>query len=100
MKSGQTLWAEMIADYDRGIASVAAARRTWAALEPQIDPERFAKIAVFLRLEERDARWWRDASLSYWMSVNGLQLPPGASPPAHDLDWYKAQDFTYAPGHP
>lgn len=100
MKSGRTLWAEMVADYDRGIASVASARRTWSALEPQIDAERFAKTSVFLGMEERDARSWRDASLSYWMSVSGLELPPGTSPPTHDLDWYKAQDFAYAPGHP
>ena len=100
MKSGRTLWAEMVADYDRGIASVASAGRTWATLERQVDAERFAKTAAFLRIEERDARWWRDASLSYWMSVNGLRLPAGATPPAHDLAWYKAQDFTYAPGNP
>ncbi|QXQ05163.1 alpha-glucuronidase [Sphingosinicellaceae bacterium] len=100
MKSGLTLWAEMVGDYDRGIASVAATRRTWAALEPLVDAERFTKTAVFLQIEERDARWWRDASLAYWMSVNGLKLPSGAAPPAHDLAWYKAQDFAYAPGHP
>lgn len=100
MMSGRSLWAELVADYDRGIATVGAARRTWATLEPLIDAGRFAKTAVFLTIEERDARWWRDASLAYWMSVNGLPLPPGVTPPAHDLAWYKAQDFAYAPGHP
>ena len=100
MKSGQTLWVEMVADYDRGIATVASARQTWATLEPQVDADRFAKSAAFLEIEERDAHWWRDASLAYWMSINGLKLPAGAARPAHDLAWYTAQHFTYAPGNP
>ena len=30
---------------------------------------------------------------------DGLPLPAGAAAPAHDLDWYKALSFPYAPGH-
>ncbi|MBP2276163.1 MAG: alpha-glucuronidase [Sphingomonas echinoides] len=100
LKSGKTLWPEMVADYDRGVAYVDDMRRTWANVRPAIDDERFAKTAAFLDIQQREARWWRDASLAYWMSVNGLPLPPGAAPPAHDLAWYKAQNFPYAPGNP
>jgi hypothetical protein len=73
---------------------------TGTALRPLIDAERWQKTADFLAIEERDARWWRDASLAYWMSLNGLALPPGAAPPEHDLAWYKAQSYPYAPGKP
>ncbi len=100
MASGRTLWAELVAHYDRGVADVAKMRRDWATLAPQIDSERFTKTATLLAVQEREARWWRDASLAYWMSLNGLALPPGAAPPAHDLAWYKAQHFSYAPGDP
>ncbi|MFA5962490.1 MAG: alpha-glucuronidase family glycosyl hydrolase [Sphingomonas sp.] len=100
MTSGRTLWAELVAHYDRGVAHVARMRRTWATLAPDIDAARFAKTATFLAIQEREARWWRDASLAYWMSVNGLGLPPGAAPPAHDLAWYEAQHFSHAPGNP
>jgi alpha-glucuronidase len=75
-------------------------RRDWSALAPQVDAERFTKTAALLAIQEREARWWRDASLAYWMSLNGLALPPGTEPPAHDLAWYKAQHFPYAPGNP
>jgi alpha-glucuronidase len=34
------------------------------------------------------------------MSVNGLPLPTGTPPPAHDLAWYKAQRVANAPGNP
>lgn len=100
MASGGTLWAALVAHYDRGVAQVARMRRTWAALAPDVDAERFAKTATFLAIQEREARWWRDASLAYWISINGLRLPPGAAPPAHDLAWYEAQHFSHAPGSP
>jgi alpha-glucuronidase len=100
MASGRTLWEELVAHYDAGVASVAGMRREWDALRPLIDDERWQKTADLLAIEERDARLWRDASLAYWMSLNGLPLPAGSAPPAHDLAWYKAQSNPYAPGNP
>ncbi|MGU3392360.1 alpha-glucuronidase family glycosyl hydrolase [Sphingomonas sp. M1A8_2b] len=100
LSSGRTVWAEMVHDYDRGIAYVADIRRTWDALKPAIDVERWTKTATYLAVQQREARWWRDASLAYWMSVNGLPLPAGTAPPKHDLAWYKAQRFPHAPGNP
>jgi alpha-glucuronidase len=100
MASGRSLWAEMVHDYDSGVGYVADMRRRWDALKPQVDAERWGKTAMYLAVQEREARWWRDASLAYWMSVNGLPLPEGAAAPAHDLAWYKAQRFPYAPGNP
>ncbi len=100
LASGRTLWAEMVHDYDSGVGYVADMRRQWDTLKTQVDAERWAKTATYLAVQEREARWWRDASLAYWMSVNGLPLPAGAAAPAHDLAWYKAQRFPYAPGNP
>ncbi|KHL24652.1 alpha-glucuronidase [Croceibacterium mercuriale] len=100
MQSGRTLWAELVHDYDRGIGSVVQMRRQWDTLAPLVDAERHAETAAFLAIQQRDAQWWRDASIAYWRSLNGLPLPDGAAAPAHDLDWYKALSFPYAPGHP
>jgi alpha-glucuronidase len=100
LPTGRTLWAELVHRYDRGVATVVDLRRRWDTLRPVIDPERWQKTAELLAVQEREARWWRDASLAYWMSVNGLPLPAGSAPPAHDLAWYKAQQFPYAPGNP
>jgi len=100
MASGRSLWAEMVHDYDRGVGYVADMRQRWDGLRGQVDAERWAKTATYLDIQEREARWWRDASLAYWMSVNGRSLPTGAAAPAHDLDWYKAQHAAYAPGNP
>jgi len=45
-----------------------------------------------------EARWWRDASIAYWQSLNKLPLPTGHSPPAHPLEWYQAVHFDNVPG--
>ena len=89
----------IIAHYDRGVAYVVQMQRQWESLRPKIDAERWQKTATYLAVQEREARWWRDASLAYWMSVNHRPLPAGVRAPDHDLAWYKAQRFPYAPGH-
>jgi alpha-glucuronidase len=98
MASGRTLWAEMVADYDRGVGYVTGMRTRWATVKPLVDAERWQKTATYLAVQEREARWWRDASLAYWMSVNHLPLPAGAAAPMHDLAWYKRLQFPFAPG--
>lgn len=98
MPSGRTLWAELVARYDRGVATVTDMRRRWAALQPDIDAARHAEVSAYLAQQEREARWWRDACIVYFQSVSGLPLPAGVRPPERSLDDYKAQRFPYAPG--
>ncbi len=98
MKDGRNLWEDLVAHYDRGVAYVAGMQRQWDGLRDKIDAERWQKTATYLAIQEREARWWRDASLAYWMSVNHRPLPDGVRPPEHDLAWYKARQFPYAPG--
>ncbi len=98
MKDGRTLWEYLVAHYDRGVAYVAGMQRQWDGLRDKIDAERWQKTATYLAIQEREARWWRDASLAYWMSVNHRPLPDGVRPPEHDLAWYKARQFPHAPG--
>lgn len=99
-RSGRTLWAELVARYDRGAAAVDRISVQWTALAPYVDSERFGAVADFLRIQQREARWWRDASIAYFGSVCGCALPPGVRPPAHPLDWYRALRFPDAPGNP
>ena len=100
LADGRTLWEEMVHRYDRGVAEVAAMRAQWATLKSRIDAERWTKTDTYLAIQQREARWWRDASLAYWMSINGLALPAGSRAPEHSLDYYKQLRFPYAPGNP
>ena len=67
MSDGQTLWQSLVAHYDRGVAQVEAMQRTWAGLEAYVDADRYAKTRDFLAIQLREARWWRDACLAYFM---------------------------------
>lgn len=98
LPAGKTLWEELVARYDAGAAGVDAMAADWAALAPHIDPARHAAVAADLAIQQREARWWRDASLSYWQSVNGLPLPPDAAPIPESLEAYRARTFPEAPG--
>ncbi|PHQ61234.1 MAG: alpha-glucuronidase, partial [Sphingobium sp.] len=100
LKSGETLWDGLVHHYDRGVAYVADMQKTWESLRPLVDPERFAQTKAFLKIQHREAKWWRGASIAYFQSIAKRPLPTGSDAPAHDLDWYKAQDFPYAPGNP
>jgi alpha-glucuronidase len=98
LPSGRSLWAELVTRYDRGVASVADMRRRWAALRPHIDAARHAEVSAYLAVQEREARWWRDACIAYFQSVSGLPLPAGMRPPEKRLEHYKTLHFPFAPG--
>ncbi|WP_443018535.1 alpha-glucuronidase family glycosyl hydrolase [Sphingobium sp. Leaf26] len=99
LQSGETLWDGLVHRYDRGVRYVADMQTTWASLKPYVDAERFAETDSFLTIQHREAQWWRDASIAYFQSVSKRPLPAGSATPAHDLNWYKALKFPYAPGH-
>jgi len=99
MRSGHSLWDELVMHYTHGVDEVKQMRATWVTLKGRIDPERYAQIDAFLAIQQNEARWWRDASIAYWQSLNHLPLPDGYAPPAHSLDYYKSLSFPYAPGH-
>ena len=100
LASGETLWDGMVHRYDRGVAYVAGMRATWDELRPMIDAERFAQTQTFLSIQQKEAQWWRDASIAYFQSIAKRPLPSGAAPPPETLEAYKMRKFPYAPGNP
>jgi alpha-glucuronidase len=100
LRSGRWLWDELVRRYSSGVASVAQMRKTWSGLGAFVDPERFAQVAAFLAIQQREAQWWRDASIAYFQSLSHLPLPPGFAPPPHSLQYYESLCFPYAPGNP
>ncbi len=98
-RSGRPLWDELVFRYTRGVDEVKAMRETWRRLDGRIDAERYAQIAAFLAIQEKEAQWWRDASIAYFGSISGRPLPAGYAPPAHPLAYYESLSFPYAPGH-
>jgi alpha-glucuronidase len=86
---GRTLWNELVARYNAGVDSVRSMQRTWNAQRGRIDDERFGDVAAFLAIQEKEARWWRDAALSYFQSFSHLPIPAPYEQPAHSLEYYE-----------
>ena len=97
--SGRTLWDELVVRYSEGVAAVHAMARTWEGLAPLVDAERHAEVRDFLAIQADEAKWWRDACIAYFQSISQRPLPEGYAPPEHDLDYYRAIETPYAPGH-
>ncbi|MDQ2667623.1 MAG: alpha-glucuronidase, partial [Gemmatimonadota bacterium] len=90
MKSGRTLWNEMIVRFNAGVDTVRSMQRTWNDVRSAIDPERFAEVQSFLAIQEKEARWWRDADLAYFQTFSHLPIPAPFDQPAHTLEYYQA----------
>ncbi len=89
LRSGRTLWEELLRHYQAGVDTVRSMQRSWDSLERLVDAERFHRVQALLRVQEAEARWWRDASVLYWQSFSHLPLPPDYEVPRHPLDWYR-----------
>ena len=98
MASGRPLWDELVHRYTRGVRQVEKMQATWDRLRGEVDDARHRHVAAFLRIQRNEAQWWRDASVAYFQSINGRELPAGEVPPPHPLAYYQALQFPFAPG--
>jgi alpha-glucuronidase len=99
MRSGRTLWDELVYRYTHGVDVVRELRKAWDEVGPLVDTERRDQVAAFLRIQEKEAKWWRDACVAYFQSFSQRPIPPGLPAPEHPLDYYKALSFSHVPGH-
>ncbi len=98
MKSGRSLWGELCYRYNRGVESVRRMQQTWDTLAAFVDEARFEHVRWLLRIQEKEARWWRDACLSYFQSFSRLPIPPDYEQPAESLAYYMNIVHYYVPG--
>jgi alpha-glucuronidase len=91
MKDGRTLWEALVAEYDAGVSDVVRMRKTWEQMAFFVDGERFEVVAKNLGIQEREAKWWRNAMLAYFQSKSGLAIPAGHPPLEHPLEYYESR---------
>ena len=89
MKSGRTLWEELVYKYYKGVEQVRWIRDEWDLLEGMIDQPRFEHVRSLLSIQEEDAVRWRNVCVTYFQSRSGLPIPDHYEKPDHDLDYYK-----------
>ena len=98
MRSGRTLWDELVYRYNTGVEQVRGMQRLWDGYEGMIDEERFSDVKAFLAIQEKEARWWRDSVLLYFQQFSRMPIPPEYEQPEQTLEYYQSLRFPYAPG--
>lgn len=86
MKDGKTLWDELCYKYDSGVQQVRAYQKLWDRMEPFVDEQRFREIQSKLRIQARDAVWWKDACLLYFQTFSKRPVPYDIERPVHELE--------------
>jgi alpha-glucuronidase len=87
--SGRPVWDELVFRYNAGVDTVRAMQKEWASVRPEVDAERFAQVTQFLGIQEREARWWRDAALTYFQQFSRMPIPARYEQPAHPVAYYQ-----------
>ncbi|MGE5785074.1 MAG: alpha-glucuronidase family glycosyl hydrolase [Myxococcales bacterium] len=98
MHSGRTLWEELCLHYETGVDFVRRTRALWQSLEAFVDAFRFEHVSSYLAIQEREARWWRDACTQYFQQFSRRPFPAGYEPPEHPLEYYRGLVHYYVPG--
>ena len=89
MASGRTLWDELTFRYCRGVDSGARRwRRPGTGSSTLVDAERYEETRAFLAIQEKEARWWRDASVLYFQTFSKRPIQDSCGPPADTLEHY------------
>jgi alpha-glucuronidase len=99
MTSGRNLWDELCVKYRQGVDTVRWMQQQWNGLKAFLDEERFQQVKMFLTLQEKDAKWWRNACLLYFQTFSKMALPIKYEKPDHTLEYYKSLKFPFAPGN-
>lgn len=97
MTSGRTLWEELCYSYDAGVQGVRRMQSQWDALKGKIDPENFRHVETMLRIQEKEAVWWRNACLLYFQTFSKRPIPVEMEQPDKSLEYYMNLSFPYAP---
>ncbi len=86
MKSGRTFWNELCHKYDDGLQQTRKFLAVWDDMKPYVDAQRFKEVQHKLRIQTRDAEWWRDACLLYFQTFSNRPIPQDMEHPVHELE--------------
>lgn len=98
LKNGNNLWDGIALKYQEGVNKVNEMITLWESVKPFISENRHQDVNMLLRIQLDEAKWWRDACLSYFQFFSKRPLPKGVEKPKHSLEYYKSLKFPFAPG--
>jgi alpha-glucuronidase len=82
LRSGRTLWDELVHRYDRGARRANRLEQEWQSLSGKVDEERHQAVARKMRQQTLDAQRWREKCLSYFQLFSKRSYPsrPSTAP--------------------
>ncbi|MBS5797461.1 MAG: alpha-glucuronidase [Dysgonomonas mossii] len=86
MNDGKTMWDALCYKYDSGVQQVREYQKVWDSMEQYIDYRRFEEVQSKLKIQARDAVWWRDACLLYFQTFSRKPIPYDLERPIYELD--------------
>ena len=86
LSNGFTLWEELCKHYDHGVQQVREFQKIWNSAQNYIDSTRFVEIQSKLKIQMRDAIWWKDACLLYFQQFSKKSFPYSIEQPIHELN--------------
>ncbi|MDG3582297.1 alpha-glucuronidase family glycosyl hydrolase [Galbibacter pacificus] len=98
LKNGNILWNGLALKYQEGVGQVREMQSLWEQIKPYLSAEQYQEVAMLLSIQLKEAKWWRDACMSYFQTFSKKPFPKGMETPKHSLKYYKSLKFPYAPG--
>jgi alpha-glucuronidase len=98
MKSGNILWDEICYHYNGGVNAVREMQKNWDSLEKFIDSERFNYVQSLLKIQEKEAVWWRNSCILYFQTFSKLPIPEYIEKSDKTLEEYMKIRELYMPG--
>ncbi|MFI8378188.1 alpha-glucuronidase family glycosyl hydrolase [Leeuwenhoekiella sp. NPDC079379] len=98
MNNGNTLWYNLAQHYQNGVETVESMIATWQQMKPYVGTDVFTETEMLLKLQLKEAKWWRDACLLYFQEFSQLEMPAFIPKASHTLEYYKNFRNRYAPG--
>lgn len=99
LKDGHTLWDGITLKYQKGVDEVQTMIATWNKMDKFVDENRMKEVQMLLNIQNKEAKWWRDACLLYFQQFSGKELPKGVEKPTKSLEYFEALKFPFAPGN-
>lgn len=85
MKSSKTVWDELCYHYTNGVDKVRRFQQIWNRIRPYVDNQRFSEVQYKLKIQVRNAVWWKDACLLYFQTFSGMPIPYELERPVYAL---------------
>lgn len=98
LKSGYILWDEICYHYNGGVYAVREMQKNWNSLDKFVDSERFNYVQSLLKIQEKEAVWWRNSCILYFQTFSNLPIPDYIEKADKTLEEYMKIRELYMPG--